>query len=80
MFERFFNFGVKQLFGGARRGQPTVAALGTAITLWGLFRKLARGDKLLYSRDLADGESLTINMIRGKPVPTDSASETTTEG
>ena len=80
MFERFFAFGVKQLFGGARRGQPIVAALGMAVTLWGLFRKLSRGDKLLYSRDLADGESLTINMIRGKAVATDSASDTATEG
>ncbi len=80
MFERFFAFGIRQLFGGARRGQPTVAALGMAVTLWGLFRKLSRGEKMLYTRDLADGETLTIKMMRGKTVVADSAAETATEG
>ena len=80
MFEGIFSFGVRQLFGGARRGQPTVAALGMAVTLWGLFRKLSRGDKLLYSRELSDGESLTINMVRGKAAVGNSAIEAGTEG
>lgn len=66
MFEQFFAFGVRQLFGGARRGQPVIAALGTAITIWGLFRKLSRNDKPVYSRKLRDGETIRINMLRGE--------------
>ena len=71
MFERFFSFGVKQLFGGARRGQPIVAALGAAISIWGLFRKMARDDTLVYSRELKDGETLRVRMFRGDAVVDD---------
>ncbi len=66
MFERFISFGVKQLFGGARRGQPLVAALGAAISIWGLFRRFSNRDKLVYSRTLSDGESLRITQLRGE--------------
>jgi hypothetical protein len=65
MFERFFSFGVRQLFGGARRGQPTLAALGAAISIWGLFRRFSKKEKLIYSRELRDGESLRVSQIRG---------------
>jgi hypothetical protein len=65
MFERFFSFGVRQLFGGARRGQPTMAALGAAISIWGLFRRFSKKEKLIYSRELRDGESLRVSQIRG---------------
>jgi hypothetical protein len=65
MFRRIVSLGVKSLFGGARRGQPVLAALGTAISIWALFRKFSRGDKLIFSRTLADGESLRISQLRG---------------
>ena len=65
MFERFFNFGVRQLFGGARRGQPLITALGAAISIWGLFRKYSRKNQLVYSRTLNDGETLRISQLRG---------------
>lgn len=68
MFEQIFSFGVRQLFGGARKGQPIVTALGAAITIWGLFRKLARPNKPVYSRKLRDGETIRINMLRGEAV------------
>lgn len=68
MFEQFFSFGVRQLFGGARRGQPVVTALGAAITIWGLLRRLSRHDKPIYSRKLSDGETVRIRMVRGEAV------------
>ena len=71
MLERFFSFGLRQLFGGARRGQPIVAALGAAISIWGLARKLSRSDKPVYSKELADGETLRIKMRRGDAVVED---------
>jgi len=71
MLERFFSFGLRQLFGGARRGQPIVAALGAAISIWGLLRKFSRSDKPVYSRELADGETLRIKMRRGDAVVED---------
>jgi hypothetical protein len=68
MFEQFFSFGVGQLFGGARRGQPLVAALGAAVTIWGLLRKLGGKDKPVYTRRLRDGERIQIRMQRGETV------------
>ena len=65
MIERFVSFGVRQLFGGARRGQPLIAALGAAISIWGLFRRFSNREKLVYSRTLSDGESLRITQLRG---------------
>ena len=65
MFERFVSFGVRQLFGGARRGQPIVTALGAAISIWGLFRRFSRKDRLVYSRTLKDGETLRVSQLRG---------------
>ena len=65
MFERFFSFGVRQLFGGARRGQPIITGLGAAISIWGLFRRFRRTDQLVYSRTLQDGETVRITQLRG---------------
>ncbi len=65
MIERFVSFGVKQLFGGARRGQPLLTALGAAISIWGLFRRFRRGERMVYSRTLKDGETLRISQQRG---------------
>jgi hypothetical protein len=66
MFEQFFAFGVRQLFGGARRGQPMVTALGAAITIWGVFRKLDRRNQPIYTRKLRDGEMIRVRMWRGE--------------
>ncbi len=65
MLQRFVSFGVKQMFGGARRGQPLLAALGTAISIWGLFRRFSRDNRMVYSRNLKDGESIRISQLRG---------------
>lgn len=65
MFARFVSFGVRQLFGGARRGQPLLTGLGAAISIWGLFRRFSSKDKPVYTRTLKDGESLRISQLRG---------------
>jgi hypothetical protein len=65
MFERFFSFGVKQLFGGARRGQPLLTGLGAAVSIWGLFRRFSRKDKPVYTHTLRDGDTLRISQLRG---------------
>ena len=65
MFERFVSFGVKQFFGGARRGQPLLTGLGAAISIWGLFRRFNRKDEPVYTHTLADGETLRISQLRG---------------
>ena len=66
MFDRFVSFGVKQLFGGARRGQPLLTGLGAAISIWGLFRRFGRKDKPVYTHTLRDGETLRISQFRGQ--------------
>ena len=65
MLDRFVSFGVKQLFGGARRGQPLLTGLGAAISIWGLFRRFNRNDKPVYTHTLRDGETLRITQLRG---------------
>jgi hypothetical protein len=71
MFARFVSFGVTQLFRGARRGQPVVAAFGAAISIWGLLRKMRRVDKMVYTRELKNGETLRVRMLRGDAVVDD---------
>ena len=71
MIERFISFGVKQLFGGARRGQPILTGVGAAISIWGLFRRFSRKEKMVYSRELSDGETLRISQRRGSATVTD---------
>ena len=66
MFQQFFSFGVRQLFGGARRGQPLITALGAAVTIWGLLHRLGRKDKPVYTRTMRDGEVVRIRMLRGE--------------
>lgn len=65
MLQRFLSFGVRQLFGGARRGQPLLTGLGAAISLWGLFKRLNRKDKPVYTHKLRDGETIRIAQLRG---------------
>ena len=65
MIERFISLGVRELFGGARRGQPIIAAFGAAVSIWGLFRRINRSqDKLVYSRVMRDGETIRIRAFR----------------
>lgn len=71
MFERFVSFGVAALFGGARRGQPLVTALGAAISIWGLSKRLNRKDKPVYTRRLKDGEMIRIRAFTADAPPQD---------
>lgn len=65
---RVLSFGVNRLFGGARRGQPFVAALGTAISLVVLLRRWGKREKMIYSHDLHEGETFRVRMWRGDEV------------
>ena len=71
MLDRFVSFGVKQLFGGALRGQPLLTGIGAAISIWGLFRRINRKDKPVYTHTLRDGETLRITQFRGVARPND---------
>lgn len=62
---RLIAFGARELFGGARRGQPGVAGLGAALTIVSWLRSRRRGKELIYSRTLKDGESVNIRLVRG---------------
>ena len=71
MIDRLISAGVKQLFGGARRGQPIITGIGAVLSIWGLFRRYGRKEKLVYSRELKDGETLRIPQIRGTAAVSD---------
>jgi hypothetical protein len=63
---RYLAIGLTQLFRGARRGQPFIAAAGAALTFVGLLRRFARPDReLIYARTLKDGQGLTVKLERG---------------
>ena len=64
--KKLLNLGARQLFGGARRGQPGIAGLGTALTIIGWMRMRRKGKELIYSRKLKDGETIKIRLLRGK--------------
>lgn len=61
-------FGVRELFGGARRGQPGVAGLGAALAIFGWLRGRSqkRGKELLYKRKLKAGEEVRVRFLRGE--------------
>lgn len=59
-------FGVRQLFGGARRGQPGMAGLGAAIAIVGWLRGRSGSNELLYRRKLKPGEEVRIRFIKGE--------------
>ncbi|MCP4307251.1 MAG: hypothetical protein GY788_20755 [bacterium] len=63
--ERVIALGVKALFGGARRGQPIVTAIGAAISIWSLFRRFDNRHKPVYVRKLKDGEVVRVTQFRG---------------
>lgn len=58
-------FGVRQLFGGARRGQPGLAGLGAAVAIIGWLRGRNHDNELLYKRKLKAGEEVRIRFLKG---------------
>ncbi|HEX9856146.1 MAG TPA: hypothetical protein VGC47_12605 [Acidimicrobiia bacterium] len=74
---RYLTFGLRQLFGGARRGQPYVAGLGAAIALVSWLRERSAIDgSPIYRRTLREGEAVTIRLLRGEAI----MDETVVEG
>ncbi len=73
----FVKTGLVLLFRGARRGQSPLAALGAAMSIIGWLRsRRGPAKELVYSRNLRDGEALTVKLLRNGAV----ASEQTVEG
>lgn len=68
MFDRIFKLGVAALFGGARRGQPALTAVGAAVVIVGWLRRRATPRSLLFGENLKEGESLQITFRRGASV------------
>lgn len=62
---RLVVFGVRQLFGGARRGQPGIAGVGAALAIVGWLRGRNHNNELLYKRRLRPGEEVRIRFVRG---------------
>ncbi len=62
---KFVVFGVRQLFGGARRGQPGIAGLGAALAILGWLRGRNHNNELLYRRRLKAGEEIRIRFLKG---------------
>jgi len=61
--------GLMFLFRGARRGQSPLSALGAAMAILGWVRSRRGPDKtLVYSRNLKDGEAVTVKLVRGGAV------------
>lgn len=73
---RLVAFGVRQLFGGARRGQPGLAGLGAALAVFGWLRGRNHNNELLYKRRLKPGEEVRIRFMKGA----DGADELTVTG
>lgn len=65
---RLVTFGLRQLFSGARRGQPSLAGLGAALSIIGWLRGRSKGEKLIYSRKLKSGEAVNIRLLRGTAI------------
>lgn len=63
---RLVTFGIRQLFGGARRGQAGVAGLGAALAIIGWMRGRNHSSELLYKRKLKPGEELRVRFLRGE--------------
>lgn len=66
--DRIIGMGVRQFFGGSRRGQPALAALGAAVAIIGWLRRRGQEDQLLFSEDLAEGETMRITFLRNDTV------------
>ena len=63
---KLVSFGVRQLFGGARRGQAGIAGLGAALAIIGWLRDRTEPKQLLYTRKLKPGEEVRIKFLRGE--------------
>jgi hypothetical protein len=62
--------GARTLAGGARRGNPGLAGLGTALLIVGWMRRRRRPKReILYSRTLRPGEGLRIRALTGDQDP-----------
>jgi len=56
--------GARTLAGGARRGNPGLAGLGTALLIYGWMRRRRRPKReILYARTLRPGEALRIRAL-----------------
>lgn len=62
---RWVSLGVRQLFGGARRGQPGVAGFGAALAIYGWLRNRNHDNELIYRRKLKPGEQIRIRLRKG---------------
>jgi hypothetical protein len=61
--------GLRYLFGGARRGQTGLAGVGAAMTIVGwLRRRAAPKRELLWAKNLKNGETVKVRMVRGEVV------------
>lgn len=66
MIQRMLQLGVRELFGGARRGQPVVTGLSAAVALIAYLRKNRRPKKeMLYGVNLGEGQSIRISFLKG---------------
>jgi hypothetical protein len=68
MINRLFDEGLRQLFGGARRGRPVMTGFGTALALFAWLRqRRAPAKERLWATNLSEGESVQITFRRGEP-------------
>ena len=63
---KLFTYGIRYLFGGARRGQAGVAGLGAALAIVGWARSRNHSKELLYKRKLKAGEEVRVRFLRGE--------------
>lgn len=60
-------FGIRQMFGGARRGQAPLAGIGAALAIIGWLRGRDKHDnELIYKRRLKPGQEVRIKFLRGE--------------
>lgn len=72
----WIGHGLRFLFGGARRGQTGLAGLGAVMSLVGWIRRRSGPQReLLWAKNLKDGETVRIKMVRGEIVGIDTDSE-----
>ena len=66
--DRLLGVAIRQFFGGARRGQPAIAALSAFVAVVGWLRRRSQEDRLLFKETLAEGETLQITFLRNDTV------------
>lgn len=65
----FLGWGIRQFFGGVRRGSAGAAGLGAAISILSWVKSRSGPDKeLLYAANLSEGETLKIRFLQGRTV------------